>query len=82
MKKITYLIIFLIFIGAGFLTTYSVKAEYQLEVEYPTLPFKGGARPSGELVSYIRYLYFFGLLLTGLTAFGVLVYGWLQYMLS
>lgn len=56
-----------------------VKADYTLEVDYPTV---GGQQPSADLVQYIRYLYLFALSAVGVAAFGALVYGGFQYLLS
>jgi hypothetical protein len=57
-----------------------VKAgDYVLEIDYPTI---GGQNPSTNLVQYIRYIYLFALSVVGMAAFGALVYGGFQYLLS
>jgi len=56
-----------------------VKADYTLEVDYPTI---AGQNPSTDLVQYIRYIYLFALSAVGLAAFGALVYGGFKYLLA
>lgn len=76
MKKIIFLtlIFFLLF------TFVSVaKADYTLEIDYPTI---GGQQPGNTLTSYIRYIYLFALSIVGIAAFATLVYGGFRYMLS
>jgi len=55
------------------------SAEYKIEVTIPGGPTAGDPV---TLPDYIKSLYTFGLLLIGIAALGVLVYGGFMYMLS
>lgn len=80
--KIKKLFIILLFTAHCLIfPVYEVSAQYQLEIDYPVLPF-GGADPAAGLVGYLRYLYLFGLTLVGVVGLGALVYGGFTYMLS
>ena len=56
-----------------------IQAEYTFQVDYPVIQ---GESPTGELASYIKYIYLLSLGLVGLAALGALVYGGFMYMLS
>lgn len=62
-----------------FLSIPLVKADYTLEVDYPTI---AGQTPTTNLIQFIRYIYLFALSIVGIAAFGALVYGGFQYLLS
>ncbi|MCK4454330.1 hypothetical protein KAU51_03220 [Candidatus Parcubacteria bacterium] len=56
-------------------------AERDLEIEYPGI---GGEAPTGEtkLPGYIKYIFNFAVMLGGILAFAVMVYGGIVYLIS
>jgi hypothetical protein len=70
---------FLTLIISLMILTPIIVSAYSMQVAYPDIP---GAQPTTGLVDYIRYIYLFALGAVGLTAFGVMVYGGILYMMS
>ena len=85
MKKIFIIIpiiLLLVSFYLFFIVDFSLAAEepgYEIEVSIPGGPTAG---TPVTLVSYIKYIYIFGLSLIGIVALGTLVYGGFLYMMS
>ncbi len=83
------LLLFLFMLGADFVLAIEFRAP---EINYPYLPFRGVDPPQvflekiekGEeaLPLYVKYFYYLFLMIAGLLALGVMVYGGLLYLIS
>ena len=83
-KKILsfFFLVFLIFLFSKFV----LAQEKELEVKYPEI---GGWRPTvikeiteKEFAEYIKYIFNIAIFISGLVAFGVIVYGGIRYLTS
>lgn len=75
MKKI---FIFLIVLSLSILAAFPILAV-ALEVAYPTI---GGTTPGGGPLTWVSYIFFLALLLTGIAAVGSLIYAGIIWMTS
>jgi hypothetical protein len=79
-KKVILGLILLGFFVSGLV--WAQDSEPGLEVKYPTIP---GVPPLPEkplLPEFIRYLYYFSIIIAGLVAFASLIYGGFRYLTS
>lgn len=53
-----------------------------LEIKYPTLPGNIALSETPKLNEFVRYIYVFSIIVSGLIAFGVAIFGGLLYLLS
>jgi len=70
---------FLIFIFLSFSVFVFAQA---LEIKYPTIPGIPALSEKPLLPEYVRYLYYFSIIISGLIAFASLVYGGFRYLIS
>ena len=87
MKKILliFLILFFLFNFVGFIFGGGIEGPRPLEVEYPKItpaPIEIPATVDVPIPVYARYIYYFIIGISGLIAFGALIYGGLRYLTS
>lgn len=80
-KNLKLLVFFSLFILV-FLSLFSFSLAQELEIEYPEI---GGIKPETVktgLPEYIKYVFSFAIMISGLIAFGALIWGGLLYFAS
>lgn len=53
-----------------------------LEIKYPTIPGKEALGPGATIESYVAYIYNFFIIIGGLIAFGAMIYGGVEWLVS
>ncbi len=77
MKKLLIKIILSSALGCLLLIPFIGQTAYEIEVSIPQM-----TETEPDLLTYLRYIYLFGLGLVGIAALAALVYGGFNYMLS
>ena len=81
MKKIFLFLLIVFFLSASFLFIF---AQRELEVQYPTVP--GTVTPTTvegtQLPDYVKYIFNFAIIIAGVVAFGVIVWGGVRWLTS
>jgi len=78
-RKLSFVLLLLLILAAGGL---ALAQGIGLEVKYPVIPGLPPLSENPTLPEYVRYLYFFSIIISGLIAFASLVYGGFRYLAS
>jgi len=77
-----YYILILVLMPIIFLTANFCLAARSLELDYPYIPGAGTLTTTSLLPDFVKYIFNFAIGISGILAFGVLIFAGIQYLTS